>query len=77
MNNQYQIKRIVEFTEYTAVAKEQSENTLFDILVEDVKDNNTYCQELINRLLKLPYAKLPDFFFSSLRFCGRPDKMAE
>ncbi len=74
MNNQYQIKRIVEFTEYTAVAKEQSENTLFDILVEDVKDNNTYCQELINRLLKLPYAKLPDFFSHHCDFVEDPIK---
>lgn len=62
MPNNYQIKQTVQFPEQTAVLKEQSENALFDILVENVKDNDTYCQELINKILKLPYAKLPEFF---------------
>lgn len=70
----YQIKQTVQFPEHTAVPKEQSENALCDILVEDVKDNNTYCQELINRILKLPYAKLPDFFSHHCDFATNPIK---
>ena len=58
----YSIKQTVQFPEHTAVPKEQSENAMFDILVEDVTDNAIYCQTLINKILKLPYAKLPDFF---------------
>lgn len=70
----YQIKQTVQFPEHTAVPKEQSENALCDILVEDVKDNDTYCQELINRILKLPYAKLPDFFSHHCDFATNPIK---
>ncbi|MGB3063352.1 hypothetical protein ACR78Z_24130 [Sphingobacterium thalpophilum] len=57
MANHYNINQVVQFTEQTVVAKEQSENALFDILQENVINNNAYCQELINRILKLPYAK--------------------
>lgn len=70
----YQIKQTVQFPELTTVPKEQSENALCDILVEDVKDNDTYCQELINRILKLPYAKLPDFFSHHCDFATNPIK---
>ena len=74
MNNQYQIKQTVQFTEQTAIPKELSENALFDILAEDVKDNDTYCKELINKILKLPYAKLPDFFSHHCDFIEDPIK---
>lgn len=62
MCNKYPLKHTVQFTEQTVVPKELSENAMFDILQENVKDNNVYCQKLINKILKLPYAKLPDFF---------------
>lgn len=62
MPNRYQIKQNVQFPEQTAVPKEQSNNSLFDIFQENVIDNNAYCQELINRIVKLPYSQLPDFF---------------
>lgn len=58
----YQIKHTVQFPELTTIPKEQSENALFDILQEDITDNASYCQSLINKILKLPYAQLPDFF---------------
>ncbi|SFC84667.1 hypothetical protein SAMN05421747_1371 [Parapedobacter composti] len=74
MLTKFQIKHTVQFPEQTAVPKEQSENALCDILVEDVKDNDTYCQELINRILKLPYAKLPDFFSHHCDFATNPIK---
>ncbi|HLV47116.1 MAG TPA: hypothetical protein VKY32_08775 [Flavobacterium sp.] len=74
MPNNYQIKQTVQFPEQTAVLKEQSENALFDILVENVKDNDTYCQELINKILKLPYAKLPEFFSHHCDFTTNPIK---
>src|SRR5690606_1748378 len=62
MCNKYPLKHTVQFTEQTVVPKELSENAMFDVLQENVKDNNVYCQKLINKILKLPYAKLPDFF---------------
>lgn len=68
------IQTVVQFPEQTAVPKEQSENALFDILQENVKDYDTYCQELINRILKLPYAKLPDFFSHHCDFATNPIK---
>lgn len=68
MPNYYQIKQTVQFPEQTAVSKEQSKNALFDILQEEVSDNKAYCQELINKILKLPYAKLPDFFLHHCNF---------
>lgn len=68
------IQTVVQFPEQTAVPKEQSENALFDILQENVKDNDTYCQELINKILKLPYAKLPDFFSHHCDFATNPIK---
>ena len=74
MTNTYQIKRIVQFSEQTAVPKEQSENAMFDILQESVIDNKSYCQELINKVLKLPYAKLPDFFSHHCDFVTDPIK---
>lgn len=49
------IKTTVQFPELTIVSKEQSGSDLFDILQEDVVDNNAYCQALINKILKLPY----------------------
>lgn len=69
-----QIKQTVQFSEQTAVPKEQSENALFEILQEDVKDNDTYCQELINKLFTVPYAKLPDFFSHHCDFVTNPIK---
>ena len=74
MPQNYQIKQTVQFTEQTAVPKEQSNNSLFDILQENVLDNKAYCQELINKILKLPYAKLPDFFSHHCDFTTNPVK---
>ncbi|QIG88568.1 hypothetical protein G6R40_02330 [Chryseobacterium sp. POL2] len=62
MPSNYQIKHTVQFPEQSAVPKEQSDNILFDILLEDILDNKSYCQELIRNILKLPYAQLPEFF---------------
>lgn len=70
----HQIKYTVQFPEQTAVPKEQSENALFDIWQEAVIDNNAYCQELITKILKLPYAKLPDFFSHHCDFVEDPIK---
>lgn len=74
MPHNYQIKQTVQFPEHTAVPKELSENTLFDILQEDVIDNQAYCKELINKILKLPYAQLPDFFSHHCDFVEDPIK---
>lgn len=70
----HQIKHTVQFTELTTVPKEQSENALFDILAEDVKDNDLYCSALLMKILKLPYAKLPDFFSHHCVFVADPIK---
>ena len=74
MIHNYQLKTTVQFPEQTAVSKEQSKNILFDILQEEVSDNKAYCQELINKILKLPYAKLPDFFSHHCDFVEDPIK---
>ena len=73
MTNNPQIKQTVQFPEQTAVPKEQSDNTLFDVLHENVIDNKAYCQELISRIFKL-YAKLPDFFSHHCDFVEDPIK---
>lgn len=70
----FQIKQTVQFPEHTAVPKELSDNVLFDILQEDVIDNQAYCKELINKILKLPYAQLPDFFSHHCDFVEDPIK---
>lgn len=70
----YQIKQTVLFTEQTTVLKEQSNNALFDIIREGVIDNTSYCQELINKIFKLPYAQLPDFFSYQCNFVFDPIK---
>ena len=74
MENQYQIKQTVQFPEQTSIPKEQSENALFDILVENITDNTTYCQALINKVFRLPYAQLPDFFSHHCNFVADPIK---
>lgn len=74
MQKQYQIKQTVQFTEWTAVSREQSENALFDIVQEDVTNNALYCSALMNKVLSLPYAKLPDFFSHHCDFTTNPIK---
>ncbi|ADY54037.1 hypothetical protein Pedsa_3505 [Pseudopedobacter saltans DSM 12145] len=74
MPHNHQIKHVVQFPEQTAVLQEQSENALFDILIEDITDNIAYCQKLISKILKLPYAKLPDFFSHHCDFVEDPIK---
>lgn len=68
----YQIKQIVLFPEQTTVLKEQSNNALFDIIREDTFDNTSYCQELMNKIFKLPYAQLSDFFPYQCNFVFDP-----
>ena len=74
MLHNHQIKQTVQFSEWTAVSKEQSENALFDILQEDVTDNALYCSALIDKILSLPYAKLPDFFSHHCVYVADPIK---
>src|SRR5690554_1323994 len=49
------------FPETTSIAKEEMENPLFDITEEEIGENASYCKVLINKILNLPYALLPDF----------------
>jgi hypothetical protein len=74
MPKRYQIKQVVQFTEQTTVPKEQSENPLFDIVQEEIKDNSAYCQELVNKLFRLPYAQLPEFFAHHCNYVADPIK---
>lgn len=74
MLDKLNLKNTVSFPEITTVPREQSFNSQFDILQEDVVDNNAYCQVLINKILKLPYAKLPDFFSYHCDFVEDPIK---
>ncbi|HWK58980.1 MAG TPA: hypothetical protein VNQ80_16660 [Parapedobacter sp.] len=50
------------FPETTSIAKKEMENPLFDITEEEIGKNASYCKVLINKILNLPYALLPDFF---------------
>ncbi|TYP94439.1 hypothetical protein BC792_112103 [Sphingobacterium allocomposti] len=74
MPNKNQIRSTVQFPERTVIPKEQSENALFDILTDDITDNASYCQELMNKIIFLPYAKLPDFFSHHCDFLSNPLK---
>ncbi|MGJ1447491.1 hypothetical protein ACR79S_10755 [Sphingobacterium spiritivorum] len=74
MQNKYQIKSTVQFPEQTTIPRDQSDNIMFDILQENVVDNKVYCEELINKIMKLPYAKLPDFFSHHCVFVADPIK---
>jgi len=74
MLKSYQIKRTVQFSEETSVPKEQSNTPEFDILKEDTKSNTEYCQSLMNKLLTVPYAKLPDFFVHHCQIASNPIK---
>lgn len=74
MQQNYQIKTTVQFPEQTAVPKEQSESVLFDILAEDITGNASYCRALIEKLLSLPYAQLPEFFTHHCNFISDPIK---
>ncbi|VTP91617.1 hypothetical protein [Sphingobacterium daejeonense] len=70
----YQIRNTVQFPEQTAVPKEQSNAPEFDILKEDITNNAEYCQLLMNKLLSVSYAKLPDFFSHHCQIALNPLK---
>ena len=74
MQNKHQIKSTVQFSEQTTIPKDQSDNIMFDILQENVVDSKAYCEELVNKIMKLPYAKLPDFFSHHCVFVADPIK---
>lgn len=74
MPQNYQIKTNVLFTEQTAIPKERSESVLFDILVEDVIDNDAYCKVLMTKLFDIPYAQIPDFITHHSNLISNPIK---
>lgn len=74
MSEEYQIKTNVQFTEHTAIPKERSESVLFDILVEDVIDNDAYCKVLMTKLFDIPYAQIPDFITHHSNLISNPIK---
>ena len=47
---------------------------MLDIVEEEMKDNIAYCQELINKVFRLPYAQLPDFFAHHCNYVADPIK---
>lgn len=55
------IKDNVCFPEKTAVTGDEIENPLFDISDDEISEGLSYCKVLINKILNLPYAQLPDF----------------
>lgn len=61
MPHNYQNKKHVVFTAFSAVPKEIAENTQFDIYKDDGLTNDTYCRILMSKIFKLPYRLLPDF----------------
>lgn len=74
MKNETPNINIVQFTEKTTIPQEQSENILYDILQENIKDNSTYCKAIIDKLLSIPYAHLPEFFTHHCNFISDPIK---
>lgn len=61
MQSNVKLKTTVQFPERSAVPKEQSQNALFDVFIEEATTNANYCKALIQKKLTLPYAQLPDF----------------
>lgn len=57
MQNKHQIKSTVQFSEQTTIPKDQSDNIMFDILQENVVDSKAYCEELVNKIMKLETVK--------------------
>lgn len=74
MTHKYQIKTNVQFTEHTAIPKEQLESVLFDIFTEDVTDNATYCTILMTKLFDIPYAQIPEFIAHHSNLIADPIK---
>ncbi len=70
----HKIKTSVQFPERSAVPKEQSQNALFDVFIEDTKTNASYCKALIQKKLTLPYAQLPDFIDHHCKLVTDPIK---
>lgn len=69
-----QIKKTVQFPEFTTIPAEKSSNPLFDLFEEDIPDNEAYCHSLMNKLLTISYAKLPDFFSHHCQIVSNPIK---
>lgn len=74
MSSILKIKKSVEFSEKTTVPGEESDKESFDILKEEINSNKEYCQALMDKLLTIPYAKLPDFFSHHCQIASNPIK---
>ncbi len=61
MNTKDQNMQTAEFVELLAVPAAQAKNPLFDIIVEDKINTQTYCNALIAKILELKQSQFPAF----------------
>ena len=61
MNSKDQNMQTAEFVELLAVPQAQAKNPLFDIIVEDKINIQTYCNALIAKILELKQSQFPAF----------------
>lgn len=74
MPHNYQIKKYVVFTEFSAVSKELAENPHFDIYNDNGLSNENYCKVLMSKIFKLPYRLIPDFITHHTALVSDPIK---
>jgi hypothetical protein len=62
-----------EFVEFLAVSQAQAKNPLFDIIVEDKITIQSYCNALIDKILKLNQSKFPPFIDYQCNLAKNPN----
>lgn len=62
-----------EFVELLAVPAAQAKNPLFDIIVEDKINTQTYCNALIAKILELKQSQFPEFIDYQFNLVKNPE----
>jgi hypothetical protein len=62
-----------EFVEFLAVSQAQAKNPLFDIIVEDKITIQSYCNALIDKILKLNQSQFPAFIDYQFNLVKNPE----
>lgn len=73
MNSKDQNMQTAEFVELLAVPAAQAKNPLFDIIVDDKINTQTYCNALIAKILELKQSQFPDFIDYQFNMVKNPE----
>lgn len=73
MNTKDQNMQTAEFVELLAVPAAQAKNPLFDIIVDDKINTQTYCNALIAKILELKQSQFPDFIDYQFNMVKNPE----